>query len=59
MGKPTGFLEYERKNNKAVEPLERIKRMQACVSLTGNNETYGEPYSIEIQNVVINKPITN
>ena len=25
MGKPTGFLEYERKNNKAVEPLERIK----------------------------------
>lgn len=25
MGKPTGFLEYERKNNKAAEPLERIK----------------------------------
>ena len=25
MGKPTGFLEYEKKNNKAVEPLERIK----------------------------------
>lgn len=25
MGKPTGFLEYERKNNKAIEPLERIK----------------------------------
>ena len=25
MGKPTGFLEYERINNKAVEPLERIK----------------------------------
>lgn len=25
MGKPSGFLEYERKNNKAVEPLERIK----------------------------------
>ena len=25
MGKPTGFMEYERKNNKAVEPLERIK----------------------------------
>ena len=25
MGKPTGFLEYERKNNRAVEPLERIK----------------------------------
>ena len=25
MGQPTGFLEYERKNNKAVEPLERIK----------------------------------
>ncbi len=25
MGKPTGFLEYERKNNQAVEPLERIK----------------------------------
>ena len=25
MGKPTGFLEYDRKNNEAVEPLERIK----------------------------------
>ncbi len=25
MGKPTGFLEYDRKDNKAVEPLERIK----------------------------------
>lgn len=25
MGKPTGFLEYERKNDQAVEPLERIK----------------------------------
>lgn len=25
MGKPTGFLEYERKDNKAAEPLERIK----------------------------------
>ena len=25
MGKPTGFLDFERKNNKAVEPLERIK----------------------------------
>ncbi len=25
MGKPTGFLEYERKNNQAVQPLERIK----------------------------------
>ncbi len=25
MGKPTGFLEYERKNNKATQPLERIK----------------------------------
>lgn len=25
MGKPTGFLDYERKNNQAVEPLERIK----------------------------------
>lgn len=25
MGKPTGFMEYERKNNPAVEPLERIK----------------------------------
>ena len=28
MGKPTGFLEYERKNNKAVEPLERIKNFK-------------------------------
>jgi len=25
MGKPTGFLEYKRKNDKAAEPLERIK----------------------------------
>ncbi len=25
MGKPTGFLEYDRKDNKAEEPLERIK----------------------------------
>ena len=25
MGKPTGFLEYERKNSTAVEPKERIK----------------------------------
>lgn len=25
MGKPTGFLEYERKNSKAIEPKERIK----------------------------------
>ncbi len=25
MGKPTGFMEYERQNNKATEPLERIK----------------------------------
>lgn len=25
MGKPTGFLEYDRKNDKAAEPLERIK----------------------------------
>ena len=25
MGKPTGFLDYERKNAKAEAPLERIK----------------------------------
>ena len=25
MGKPTGFMEYERKDNTAIEPLERIK----------------------------------
>lgn len=25
MGKPTGFMEYERQDNKAVEPLKRIK----------------------------------
>ncbi|MDD7402731.1 MAG: glutamate synthase subunit beta [Butyribacter sp.] len=25
MGKPTGFMDYERQNNKAVEPLKRIK----------------------------------
>lgn len=28
MGKPTGFIEYERKNNLAVEPLERIKNFE-------------------------------
>ena len=25
MGKPTGFLEYNRKDDRAAEPLERIK----------------------------------
>ena len=25
MGKPTGFMEYDRENAKAVEPKERIK----------------------------------
>lgn len=25
MGKPTGFMDYERKNNEAIEPIERIK----------------------------------
>lgn len=25
MGKPTGFMDYERKTNKAIEPLDRIK----------------------------------
>ena len=25
MGKPTGFMEYERKDNAAIEPIERIK----------------------------------
>ena len=28
MGKPTGFLEYERENSPAVEPLERIKNFK-------------------------------
>lgn len=28
MGKPTGFMEYERKGNIAVEPLDRIKNFQ-------------------------------
>lgn len=28
MGKPTGFIEYERRNNLAVEPLERIKNFE-------------------------------
>ena len=28
MGKPTGFMEYERKNNPAVTPLERIKNFR-------------------------------
>ena len=25
MGKPTGFLDFDRENNKSVKPLERIK----------------------------------
>lgn len=28
MGKPTGFLEYDRKGNTEIEPLERIKNFQ-------------------------------
>ena len=28
MGKPTGFMEYERKDNAAIEPLERIKNFK-------------------------------
>lgn len=28
MGKPTGFIEHERKNNQAVPPLERIKNFK-------------------------------
>ncbi len=28
MGKPTGFMEYERKDNMAVEPLKRIKNFK-------------------------------
>ena len=27
MGKPTGFLEYERKNAKVEEPLSRIRHL--------------------------------
>ena len=29
MGKPTGFLEYNRKDDRATEPLERIKNFNA------------------------------
>ena len=39
MGKPTGFMEYERKDNAAIEPLERIK----------NFNEFHEPLSFEKQ----------
>lgn len=32
MGKPTGFLEYARKNNFSLPPLERIKKFQRVSS---------------------------
>ena len=28
MGKPTGFIEYDRKDNLAIEPLKRIKNFK-------------------------------
>ena len=31
MGKPTGFLEYERKEAKAVSPKERIKNLMSFI----------------------------
>lgn len=33
MGKPTGFMEYDRRDNKAVEPLERIKNFNETIHL--------------------------
>ena len=32
MGKPTGFLEYDRKNAKVAEPLARLSRFASPVS---------------------------
>ncbi len=32
MGKPTGFLEYQRKTGNTVAPLERIKNFQGISS---------------------------
>ena len=38
MGKPTGFLEYNRKDNKATEPLERIKNFNEFHTPVGGKE---------------------
>ena len=31
MGKPTGFMDYDRENAKAVEPKERIKNFKEFI----------------------------
>lgn len=41
MGKPTGFLDYEREEAKAISPKERIK----------NFNEFHEPLSVENRNV--------
>ena len=33
MGKPTGFLEYERRVSEEIAPLERIKILTSFISL--------------------------
>ncbi len=38
MGKPTGFLEFERENSKAVEPKERIKNFNEFHKLLGKKK---------------------
>jgi glutamate synthase (NADPH/NADH) small chain len=38
MGKPTGFLEFERENSKAVEPKERIKNFNEFHTLLGKKK---------------------
>ena len=38
MGKPTGFMEYERKNSQEVSPLERIKNFNEFHKSLGTEE---------------------
>ena len=38
MGKPTGFLEYQRRVNPSVEPLERIKAFAEFHPALGQKE---------------------
>ena len=38
MGKPTGFLEYTRKNNESTEPLERIKNFDEFHTFLSDTE---------------------
>ena len=43
MGKPTGFMEYQRKTGNTVAPLERIKNFKEfllCYFLNFNSDSF-------------------